>query len=309
MIGRRTEITSTIRQRIVSGLHLGTVAHGARLPSTRELAEEYGATPRTIMAAYRELEAEGLVELRARSGIYVAARPSGGAMLTQMAGWVVEILVQGRTRSVPPIAFPDRVRRCLETLRLRAACIADNHDQIHSLCAELREDYGLETTGVELGALATADSETRLALRHADLLVTTSLHAVDVQRSAQGLGKPCIVVSLRPDLMHEVARWLAEEPVYFVATDLRFADALGRIFGPTGHARNLRPVILGRDDPGAVPPGAPTYIMRSARDRLGDTALTARVAATPHVLSTESAREILTYVVGANIAALASRAA
>jgi DNA-binding transcriptional ArsR family regulator len=295
---------------IVSRLHLGTLAHGDRLPSTRELSEEFGVTPRTVMAAYRELEHEGLVELRPRSGMYVAAtQASGGGMLTQLAGWVVDLLVQALTRNVPPIEFPERVRRCLETLRLRAACIADNRDQLHSLCTELHADYGLETTGVELPQLSAPDDATTLALRQADVMVTIALHAAEVQRRARELAKPWIVVSLRPDLMSEVTRLLAREPVYFVATDPRFGDALRRIFEPAGRTSNARLVVLGRDDPGAIPDGAPTYIMRSARERLGDTPLAGRVIPAPRVFSTESARELLTFIIRANMAAMASRAA
>ena len=40
-------------------------------------------------------------------------------MLTQLAGWGVEVLVRGLRRNIPPIEFPERVRCCLETLRLR----------------------------------------------------------------------------------------------------------------------------------------------------------------------------------------------
>ncbi len=310
MVERRAEVTGAIRQRIVSGLHLGTLAHGDRLPSTRELSDALGVTPRTVMAAYRELEREGLVELRPRSGIYVAAtQASGGGLLTQLAGWVVEVLVQGLTRNVPPIEFPERVRRCLETLRLRAACIADNRDQIHSLCTELHADYGLETDGVELKQLAAPDDVTQLALRRADVLVTIALHSAEVQRRARELAKPWIVVSLRPDLMSEVTRLLAKEPIYFVATDPRFGNALRRIFEPTGHASNVRLIVLGRDDPGAIPDGAPTYIMRSARKQLGDTPLAGRVIPTPRVFSTDTARELLTFIIRANLAAMAARAA
>ncbi|NUR35231.1 MAG: hypothetical protein HOQ30_14575, partial [Gemmatimonadaceae bacterium] len=34
MVDRRTHIADTLRQRILSGLHLGTLRPGARLPST-----------------------------------------------------------------------------------------------------------------------------------------------------------------------------------------------------------------------------------------------------------------------------------
>jgi DNA-binding transcriptional regulator YhcF (GntR family) len=309
MTERRAEITEAIRRRIVSGLHLGTLAYGDRLPSTRELSHDLEVTPRTVMAAYRDLEREGLVELRPRSGIYVAATHGRGGMLTQLAGWVVEVLVQALMRNVPPIEFPERVRRCLETLRLRAVCIADNRDQIHSLCTELRADYGLETDAVELQQLAAPDDVAHLALRRADVLVTIALHAGEVQRRAKELGKPWIVVSLRPDLMSEVTRLLAKNPVYFVGTDPRFGDALRRIFEPTGRAANVRLLVLGRDDLDTIPQGAATYIMRSARERLGDAPLAGRVAPTPRIFSTDSARELLTFIIRANIAAIASKAA
>jgi DNA-binding FadR family transcriptional regulator len=52
MAERREEITgAAIRRRIVSGPHLGTLAHGDRLPSARELSDELGVTPRAIMTA------------------------------------------------------------------------------------------------------------------------------------------------------------------------------------------------------------------------------------------------------------------
>jgi hypothetical protein len=109
--------------------------------------------------------------------------------------------------------------------------------------------------------------------------------------------------------MTEMTRLLREGPVYFVGTDPRFANALRAIFGPTGSASNLRPVILGRDDPDAIPENAPAYVMPSARERLGDTPLTRRVVPIPRVFSTDTARELLTFIIRANIAALAARAA
>jgi hypothetical protein len=305
---RRADIRDILRQRVVSGLHLGMLAPGRRLPSTRELAEEFEATPRTIMAAYAALAAEGLVELRTRSGIYVAGRPAGGPMLSQLAGWVAGVLLEARAREIPPIEFPERVRRCLETLRLRAACIAGNADQLRRICTELSLDYGLETDAIDTSELGAGDEAAR-ALARADLLVTTALDAAAVQSAATRLHKPVVVVTLRTELMTEMTRLLREGPVYFVGTDPRFANALRAIFGPTGSASNLRPVILGRDDPDAIPENAPAYVMPSARERLGDTPLTRRVVPIPRVFSTDTARELLTFIIRANIAALAARAA
>lgn len=170
---RRGTITEALRQRIVAGLHLGVFRQGDRLPSVRALAREFDADPRVVLAAYRQLEGEGLAEVRARSGIYVAHTAAGHSLpqLPQLAEWVVGVLVEALSRGVPAVDFPERVRRCLDTLRLRTACLECNTDQTTSLCEELRRDYGLETNGVDVTALAA--EEAPYEVRRADLLVTT----------------------------------------------------------------------------------------------------------------------------------------
>ena len=176
MADRRDDIADTLRQRILSGLHLGTLRPGARLPSTREVAEEFDVAKRTVMSAYRSLEAEGLVELRERSGIFVAEESGGEtSMLTQLAGWVVEMLLDARAREIPPIGFPERIRRRLETLRLRAVCVAGNADQLEQICYELEHDYGIRSDSVEVAQLRAPDAESERALRQSDLLVSTAL--------------------------------------------------------------------------------------------------------------------------------------
>lgn len=309
MAERKAQITEAMRDRIVSGLHLGMLTQRQRLPSSRHVAREFAVAPRMAMAVYRELEREGLVEVRSRSGIYLTAtRASGNGMLTQSAGWVVDLLVKGMSRGIAPIELPERLRRCLETLRLRAVCVAANNDQIHSLRTELCEDYGFEVTGIEVSQLWDKAEDVQVALRQAALFVTIALHAPEVQRRARELGKPCVLVTLRPDLLTETTRRLQQQPVYFVATDPRFGDALRRLFEPTGTADNVRLVVLGSDDPASIPEGAPTYFMRSALDRLGETPLSAsRVAQAVRVFSTDTARELLMFIVRANIAAMEAR--
>lgn len=310
MAERRDEIADMIRQRIISGLHLGTLRPGTRLASTREIAEEFDASPRTVMAAYQLLEAEGLVELRERSGIYVAPGESGGAaMLTQLAGWVVDVLLEARAREIAPIAFPERVRRCLETLRLRAVCVAGSTDQIEQICYEMQSDYGVESEGVELQQLESPDAEVQRALRQADLLVSTSLQATRVHQEARKLGKPVITVSLRPEMMTEFTRQLAQGPVYFVASDTRFRQAVDAVMRPTGLVDNLRILIIGEDDPGAIPTDAPAYIMGRAHRLLTDPELAKRLVPVRRVFSREMAQELLAFIVRANIAAMATRAA
>jgi DNA-binding transcriptional regulator YhcF (GntR family) len=305
---RRDTITEGLRQRVVTGLHLGLFRQGDRLPSVRALALEFDADPRVVLAAYRQLEGEGLVEVRARSGIYVAHTAAGtGDSLPQVAEWAVGVLVEALSRGVPAVEFPERVRRCLETLRLRAACLECNTDQTTSLCEELRRDYGLESNAVDVAALAA--EEVPYDVRRADLLVTTPFHVGEVKRLAERLGKPWIAVSYRADFLTETARLLEQGPVYFVAVDPRFADKLRLIFSSTPHVGNLRTLIVGRDDLARIPEGEPTYVMPAARARLDGLSLLTRVIPAPRVFSAHSARELLSFVVRSNLAAHAAQEA
>lgn len=307
MADRPREIADSIRQHIVSGLHRGTLDPGARLPSTRELAVEFDVAPRTVMSAYRLLESEGLVEMRERSGMYVAPGHHAGPMLSQLSGWVVEVLLEARAREVPPIGFPDRVRRCLETLRLRAACIAGDEDQLEQICRELRDDYGIDAEGIIANRLAAPDGETHRILAQTNLLVSTAVHAAETQAVARRLGIITITVTLRAELIGEITRRLARGPVHFIGTDPRFRDAVHAIFAPTGSGHNPHVVILGEDNPTAIPEGEPTYIMGRAHAQLGDTPLTRRVAPVRRVFSDEMAREVLGFIVRANMAVMGGR--
>src|SRR4051812_46594586 len=166
----REVLTDTLRQRVVVGMHLGILDAGERLPSLRRIAAEMHADPRAVMAAYRQLEAEGLVRLRARSGVFVAP-PSSPVeeLLPEIGGWLVEIFLKGLTRGIPPTELRRRVRACLDTVRGRAVCLECNDDQIHALCGQISDDYGFEAVGVEIEAVARRPLPSAVA--KADLIV------------------------------------------------------------------------------------------------------------------------------------------
>jgi GntR family transcriptional regulator len=303
---RRGDISDTLRQRVLSALHFGTLRPGSRLPSARVLAMELKADPRVVTAAYRHLEREGVVERRPPSRAYFVAeeRPATGA-LTPTAEWLVEVFAGALARGVPAPGFPEHARRSVETLRLRAACVECNGDQLVWLCRELQEDYGLVAAEVDVATLRDADAVPP-ALRSADLLVTTAFHVQEVQDTAERLGKPVVVATVRPDLTAEIGRLLQEGPLYFVGTDPRFEQKLRRLF-PGPDTANMRAVLVGRDDVGAIPAGAPAYVMRTARDLLGGVPPHLRPLSTLRAFSPETQRAILRFILRANAAALGAR--
>ena len=61
-----------VRQRIVDAISHGTLRPGRRLPASRQLAHQARVSRNTITLAYDSLLAEGHLQSRPRSGIYVA---------------------------------------------------------------------------------------------------------------------------------------------------------------------------------------------------------------------------------------------
>ncbi|MGM9483123.1 PLP-dependent aminotransferase family protein [Roseateles sp. NT4] len=62
-----------IADAIAAPIRAGTLAHGERIPSVRELARRHGVALGTVVQAYRLLEDSRLIEARPRSGYFVAA--------------------------------------------------------------------------------------------------------------------------------------------------------------------------------------------------------------------------------------------
>jgi DNA-binding transcriptional MocR family regulator len=57
--------------RVAERIRHGALAPGARLPSVREGARLHGVSPSTVVSAYDQLQAQGLVEARRQRGFYV----------------------------------------------------------------------------------------------------------------------------------------------------------------------------------------------------------------------------------------------
>src|SRR5215218_760080 len=215
-------IADTLRRRVLRAVQAGALQAGDRLPSARELAPEFEVDYRVVVAAYRALADEGLVELRPRGGVYVAASaPSDRGIPSLSHGWLVDVLTEGLIREVPGPELHEWLRRCTETLRLRALVVATTDDQRFGLCRELHDDFGLEADGIVADELRAAPT-TPLSLRRADLIVTTEAHGEWVRALGASLDKPVTVIDVRADLV--IGEWalLLRRPVYAVVASPEF---------------------------------------------------------------------------------------
>lgn len=307
MTDRIEEIVETLRGRILRGLEAGTLVVGDRLPSGRVLAAEFDVDHRTVLAAYRALSDEKLVETRARGGVYIADRSGRGGIPTAPASWLTQILTEGLAREIPAPELHEWLRRCTETLRLRAVVIASTRDQLQGLCRELRDDFGLEAEGMLVSEVPQPGrAATPLPLRRADILVTTAAHEDRIVALGAALRKAVQVIAVRPDLLAGEWSMLLRRPVYVVVATAEFGGMVRQFFADVKGIENLHIVVLGSDDVSSIPSGAPTYLTQSVRETLAGVRIPGRILPAARTISTESARALFAFIVESNIEAMSS---
>jgi DNA-binding transcriptional regulator YhcF (GntR family) len=77
--GALASLPEQLAQWLAAQIHSSTLAAGARLPSVREAARRHALSPSTVVAAYDQLQAQGLVEARPQRGYFVRESGARGA--------------------------------------------------------------------------------------------------------------------------------------------------------------------------------------------------------------------------------------
>jgi GntR family transcriptional regulator len=80
-------------EQVKHAIETGAVRAGEQLPSVRQMAGDLVINPNTVVRAYRELEHEGIIELKHGSGAFICDSlvPRGGLM--QKAQTVVQAAI------------------------------------------------------------------------------------------------------------------------------------------------------------------------------------------------------------------------
>ena len=176
------------------------LAPGARLPSVRECARTHQVSPSTVVAAYDQLQAQGLVEARQQRGFFVRDKAGVRGSAGGGAGGGTRGAAAGRTSQPLPLAAPvdatalirgmfqgrpGRQGPGLGTLPepwLDAALIERALRRVLSQCADdLRYGDPAGDPGLRQALARRLDSELGIAAS-ADQLVTTlgATHALDL---------------------------------------------------------------------------------------------------------------------------------
>ncbi len=107
-----------IATRVKVAIAAGDLAPGSGLPSVRQLAAQLRINPATVVQAYRELEAEGFVELRQGAGTFVremAEQRKDEERSRQAMALAKKLLAEAGRLRISPQEIRDAIGKILET--------------------------------------------------------------------------------------------------------------------------------------------------------------------------------------------------
>jgi DNA-binding transcriptional regulator YhcF (GntR family) len=271
---RVTDVANRIKDRIFSSLHLGRTRHGDRLPSIRQMAEELAVDHRVVARAYQRLENEGLVEVRGRSGIYLIEPASvGRSVMAATAQWVAMVLAEAWSRQIGLPDFAALVSHCTGS-GVKCACVDSVEDHTVAFCAELNEDFGLQTRSCQLsrhdGGKLENEAELKETIDWCDFVATTAFVSDDVRRIADEMKRPTVVITVHPEMLRIIEAAFAEGPVGVVVADPRYGERLKLHFGKLPTGEDQVTVYLADEFGSSTTAQSPRVFMtRAARRKLG----------------------------------------
>lgn len=258
-----TALVENIRRSIVGGLHLGALNPGDRLPSIRQTARSFSVSPYMVLQAYAELEMEGLVERRERSGVFVGSfERSEAGTLPETGAWLTEVLTQACQHQVKIPLLPDLIRRWTSAIPIRCACVESCVDSRFALAVELSQQFGLESIPVAAGASLAEAGEV-------DLIVTTAYHAAEVGPLAARAGRPMLIATVSPLVLSSALNHLRERDLTVVCVDPSYGERMRALQGGAYRER-VRVVTVDDDDTlAALDRSEAVLLTPAARQRLG----------------------------------------
>jgi hypothetical protein len=237
----------------------GGIEHRGRALSLRR------QRPSRRRPAYLALERQGLVEVRNRSGIYVAAGAGASSGLpAEPEPWLADVLVEGIQRSLSPGSLIAALQDATQRRSLRCVCVDGLEDDRLGLCREIESAFGMQARPVDPG-----DPDLASRVQAADVVVTTPFCSASV-RAVLRPGQPLIVAGLSSAVERALRRLAGVHASALVCVQ---PECAARLLHGLGEAAKERPQVLTVEQVAAEPQLLERFEAvvgtRAAIDRLG----------------------------------------
>lgn len=288
----KDDFEQQLRHRLVGLLHAGRLSPGDRLESIRSMSRKSGIDHRVVAKAYRALAADGLVEIREGSGVYVPELETEVELTSERVRWVAEVLHDGWERRWTRGDVGRLVRRA-GARRLLCACIDTNEDHMVAFASELSSDFELTVRQVYIDPAAGGDDIDEAALAGVDIVVTSVFHAEVARRLSARTAHPVVVMTIGKEYSARVEARLRRGGAVTVAVDPEYLRLGEMHLAGTAHEGKVELLLLPQAEERGLDVRAPHVLLtRAARRRLGldDFHL---IPPPPGVISSASARVLL----------------
>ncbi len=261
--GSPVPVHRQLREQITAALHVGRLRPGDRLPSLRQLARRCGVNPKTVLRAYRTLQDEGLLRIRAGSGAVVLGA-TDERHFEESALALLEMARRHRAEARAAGLSPREHTELLSRFdgdrpgakegrgeRMRAVVIECNAEQAVVFAREITRRLGLQTFPLVLPAQG---ESSEAILRMADLWLTTDFHSSEVAPRAASHGRPCMTLRLDPRFPKVMLEAAERGSVLMVVEDKALVPAFTRALARIGVDETIRERIQGIEprDPEAL---------------------------------------------------------
>ncbi|PCI64187.1 MAG: hypothetical protein COB37_02125 [Kordiimonadales bacterium] len=190
-------------EHLIYSLATGRWQASEKLPSVREAEREWSISRLTVLAAYRKLEAAGLIEARGRSGYYVIS----GQSLNNLSQHRDELeaiysrvltLVQQESSLLPSMVFKNLA--AMSDIRIQQepeiAFVECSQYQAHHHAKECESRFQFPVAAIGLDQLG---ENTPKKIRNLRYLITTGFHFPEAQQIAKSLDLPVINIAIEID--------------------------------------------------------------------------------------------------------------
>lgn len=242
-------ILDQLRDRIVTGLYFGNWQPGERLPSIRDIADAESVDRKTAAAAYHRLEEEGLVEVKARSGVFLRVEREngsgngvGGPLEKLQRRWLKNTYDGARALGLDTATV---LRLFSEVSKVESSpvpVVEEDSATARTVAEELRECIGIDARPVGIGDITARTS----VFSAAPFAVTTPYYAARVSMTMPQT--PLIIATLSLDLLHGLMERAATGTILVTVPSQWIASRVESVLrqrAPNMH--RTRVVVAGRD--------------------------------------------------------------
>jgi GntR family transcriptional regulator len=205
-------ILDQLRDRIVTGLYFGNWQPGERLPSIRDIADAESVDRKTAAAAYHRLEEEGLVEVKARSGVFLredrgnGGQLRGGPLEKLQRRWLKNTYDGARALGLDTPTILRLFNAVADVESTPVPVIEEDEATARTIAQELRE-----CAGIDARPLLLQETTNRFnTFASAPFAITTPYYAARVEAVVR---IPLITATLSLDLLHDLMARSATGPI------------------------------------------------------------------------------------------------